>query len=35
MTPADAARNTNLYWLLNLLADGKALDIIQNSLVNN
>ena len=35
MTPAEAAHNTNLYVFLSLLTDAKALDIVQNSLVNN
>ena len=35
MTPADAAHNTNLHYFLSLLTDGKALDIVQNSLLNN
>ena len=33
MTPAEAAHNTNLYYFQNLLTDGEALDIVQDSLV--
>ena len=35
VTPDDTAHITNLYCFLSLLTDGKALDIAQNSLVNN
>ena len=34
MTPGDAAHSTNLY-ILSLLTDGEALDIVHNSLVSN
>ena len=35
MTPNDAAHITNLYYILSLLTDGEALDVVQNSLVSN
>ena len=35
MTPADAPRSTNRHYILSLLTDGEALDIVQNSSVNN
>ena len=31
MTPSDAAHSTNLYYILSLLTDAEALDIVQNS----
>ena len=31
MTPNDAAHSTNLYYILSLLTDEEALDIVQNS----
>ena len=34
-TPSDAAHSTNLYYILSLLTDGKALDIVQNCPVTN
>ena len=34
MTPSDAAHSTNLYYILSLLTDAEALDIVQNSLVS-
>ena len=35
MTPNDGAHSTNLYYILSLLTDGEALDIVQNSPTNN
>ena len=35
LTPSDAAHSTNLYYILSLLTDAHALDIVQNSLVSN
>ena len=35
MTPSDAAHSTNLYYILSLLTDAEALDIVQNSPVSN
>ena len=35
MTPRDAAHSTKLYYILSLLTDGEALDIVQNCLVSN
>ena len=35
MTPNDAAHSTNLYYMLSLLTDGEALDVVQNSPVVN
>ena len=35
MTPSDAAHSTNLYYILSLMTDAKALDIVQNSPVSN
>ena len=35
LTPSDAAHSTNLYYILSLLTDAEALDIVQNSPVSN
>ena len=35
LTPSDAAHSTNLYYILSLLTDAEALNIVQNSLVSN
>ena len=35
LTPSDAAHSTNLNYILSLLTDGEALDIVQNSPVSN
>ena len=35
MTSSDAVHSTNLYYILSLLTDGEALDIVQNSPVSN
>ena len=35
MTPSDAAHSTNLYYILSLLTDAEALDIVQNSPESN
>ena len=35
MNPADAAHSTNLCYILSLLTEGEALDIVQNSPVSN
>ena len=35
MTPNDAQRSTNLYYILSLLTDEEALGIVQNSPVSN
>ena len=34
LTPSDAAHSTNLYYILSLLTDAEALDIVQNSPVS-
>ena len=34
MTPSDAAHSMSLFYMLSLLTDGEALDIVQNSLVS-